>query len=349
MIRPTPTSTARSSSATLLLLPWKPIRARVEAGRSATASSPPVQTSRLRPSSAIQRTLAHGQERLAGVVDVGAGERVAERAGPSPEVVLVDDVQRRAELARRGRRADTPATVEHAVAVLGDARRPQRGRPGRSGQPAADSQDGPRWPASACRAPASWARIYIRSGAVTPSRSRPRANTIRVASTSSSRARCTSVGSSSPCGSTRHDVVEPVERRRRRLEVARHPVRLAQLGRRRDDGRELGQAPGAGRPRARATAAPGRSRRRPEPMPRSAALRRIERAGRARTARSRPGCRWTRLVQSVEVEVDVGVAGVAHQGVPAASTPMASTRSSIEDHVAGTLRHPHRLARPGPG
>ena len=50
--------------------------------RSATASSPPVQTSRPRPSSAIQRATVGAQERLAGVVDVHVGaERVAESRG----------------------------------------------------------------------------------------------------------------------------------------------------------------------------------------------------------------------------------------------------------------------------
>ena len=57
MIRPTPTSTARASSLWLLLLPWNPIRLGAKPARSATASSPPEQTSRLSPSSAIQRTL----------------------------------------------------------------------------------------------------------------------------------------------------------------------------------------------------------------------------------------------------------------------------------------------------
>ena len=52
---PTPASTARVSSAVDLLLPCIPIRAVGKPAASATASSPPVQTSRPRPSSAIQR------------------------------------------------------------------------------------------------------------------------------------------------------------------------------------------------------------------------------------------------------------------------------------------------------
>ena len=55
MIRPTPSSTARASSAGDLLFPWKPTRSIGKPARSATASSPPVHTSRLSPSSSIQR------------------------------------------------------------------------------------------------------------------------------------------------------------------------------------------------------------------------------------------------------------------------------------------------------
>ena len=57
MIRPTPISTARSSSPRVLLLPWKPIRAAGKPARSATVSSPPLQTSRDSPSSATQRAV----------------------------------------------------------------------------------------------------------------------------------------------------------------------------------------------------------------------------------------------------------------------------------------------------
>ncbi len=55
MIRPTPSVTARSISSRLLLLPWKPTRAMSNPARSATASSPPEQTSRESPSSATHR------------------------------------------------------------------------------------------------------------------------------------------------------------------------------------------------------------------------------------------------------------------------------------------------------
>ena len=64
MIRPTPASTARVSSATDLLLPWKPIRSGGIPADSAVASSPPVQTSRNMPSSAIIRTTARHRNAL---------------------------------------------------------------------------------------------------------------------------------------------------------------------------------------------------------------------------------------------------------------------------------------------
>ena len=68
-IAPTPASTARSISATDLLLPWKPMRAGSTPAASATASSPPLHTSTARPASVTQRTIALREERLAGVVD----------------------------------------------------------------------------------------------------------------------------------------------------------------------------------------------------------------------------------------------------------------------------------------
>lgn len=64
MIRPTPASSARDSSETDLLLPWKPIRSGGIPADNAVASSPPVQTSRCRPSSAIIRTTARHRNAL---------------------------------------------------------------------------------------------------------------------------------------------------------------------------------------------------------------------------------------------------------------------------------------------
>lgn len=57
-IRPTPTVTALSISATVLLLPWKAMRSAGIPASSAQVSSPPEQTSRLSPSSLSQRTIA---------------------------------------------------------------------------------------------------------------------------------------------------------------------------------------------------------------------------------------------------------------------------------------------------
>ena len=57
MIVPTPVSTARSSSATDLLLPWKPSLSASAPPASATSSSPPVQTSTFSPSSSTHRTI----------------------------------------------------------------------------------------------------------------------------------------------------------------------------------------------------------------------------------------------------------------------------------------------------
>jgi hypothetical protein len=64
MIRPTPASTARVSSDTDLLLPWKPIRSGGMPADSATASSPPEHTSRCSPSSAMTRTTARHRNAL---------------------------------------------------------------------------------------------------------------------------------------------------------------------------------------------------------------------------------------------------------------------------------------------
>ncbi len=55
---PTPASTAAVSSATDLLLPCNAIRSAGKSARSAMASSPPLHTSMLRPSSATQRATA---------------------------------------------------------------------------------------------------------------------------------------------------------------------------------------------------------------------------------------------------------------------------------------------------
>ena len=105
----------RSISAIDLLLPCSRSARREARPASATASSPPVQTSRRSPSSRDPARDLGAEERLAGVVDVGAAAEVGEglvegrrnAARPSTEVVLVDDVGRRAEL--RGEVADVDA------------------------------------------------------------------------------------------------------------------------------------------------------------------------------------------------------------------------------------------------
>ena len=294
MIRPTPSSTARRSSADDLLLPWKPIRAGSKPARSATASSPPEQTSRQSPSSRHPAGHRGAEERLAGVEDVVAGERVAERAGPGPEVGLVEDVRRGAVLGDQlGQRH--PADLEDAV-DLARGRRPQVARPARWGRRAGAARTGPA--GRRRRAPSRpRGRPHIRSGAETPSRPRPLASTVRVAATSTRRASLT--GADRLVALRQHPalagVVPLVEDRGRVLEVARDPVRLAQLGRAGDHPRELGQRAQQlalelvgeqrrveVRPRRRAATCRGRRR-----SPSSG------RCGRGRTARSRPGCRWT--------------------------------------------------------
>ena len=105
---------------------------------------------------------------------------------------------------RRGRATSTPPTLERAVVLRGRRRGPQlrhqRVDVGGLPQPGRAADRPPR-----AAQPASCARIGATSapGAETPSRPRPLASTGPVASSSSSRARCRSVISSSPCGSTR--------------------------------------------------------------------------------------------------------------------------------------------------
>ena len=142
------------------------------------------------------------QEGLAGVVDVVVGERLPERPGARPEVGLVEDVRRGAVLGDQVAQVDA-ADLEGAVVGLAGRRGPQQRDEGvdvRGG-----TQPGRARGRSRRRAPAGLVRAghYIRSGAVTPSSRRPLAKTVRVASTSSSRARWIGAGSSSPMGSTR--------------------------------------------------------------------------------------------------------------------------------------------------
>ena len=92
------------SSSTDLLLPCNVIRSAGKPACSATASSPPVATSSARPFLIDPARNLAAQERLGGVVDVlTAAERRGDVAAARPEVVLVDDEQRGAELLQPGR------------------------------------------------------------------------------------------------------------------------------------------------------------------------------------------------------------------------------------------------------
>ena len=145
------------------------------------------------------------QEGFGGVMNVGtAAERRSHLPTAAPEVILIDDEQRCPELLGEighGNAGD----VDHTVGTTGKIARPdvrrQRKhvcgslRPRR--QPAV--LDLPRMPRS-CRMD-----VHIRSGAETPRIASPLAITWRVAAHSARRARCRSLGGSSPCGSTRQE------------------------------------------------------------------------------------------------------------------------------------------------
>ena len=138
---------------------------------------------------------------------------------------------------------------------------------------------------------------HIRSGAETPSRPRPLASTVRAAR-DQHQPRLVE-GGDRLVALRQHPallgVVPPVEDRGGVLEVAGHPVRLAQLGGAGDHPRELGQ-----RPQQLALLLVGEQRRVEPGREVAAATCRGRprwpssgRCGRGRTARSRPGCRWT--------------------------------------------------------
>ena len=146
------------------------------------------------------------QERLGGVAHVlAAAERRGDLAAAGPEIVLVDDEHRGAVLV--GDVGDRHARDRHHAVVTAngvarpDIRRQVPARLGgrlraRRGAAVVDllGMPGP-----------GGVRVHIRSGAVTPRMPSPFAMTCRVASHSASRAACSSLGSSSPCGSTRHE------------------------------------------------------------------------------------------------------------------------------------------------
>ena len=145
------------------------------------------------------------QERLCGVADVfAAAERSSDLAAARPEVVLVDDKDRGAELGGDfgdGHAGDRDNAVVAADGVVRPHIRCEREHVGRGLRPGRGaavvdllSVPGP-----------GGMSIHMRSGAVTPRMARPLAMTWRVAWHSASRAVCSSFGASSPCGSTRQE------------------------------------------------------------------------------------------------------------------------------------------------
>ncbi len=207
MTRPTPSPTARSSSRTVLLLPWKPTRSIGKPARSATVSSPPEHTSRCRPSSASHRTVVVERNALPAkntsyAANASAKARARSRKSRSSRTYAGLPCS----ATRSGRLTPPTLSTPSSLAAVDD----QRIGTSELGSAGSRSQCGP--PGRAwLRAPSAWAQpegcevgtTHIRSGAETPSRSSPLASTTRVASTSSSRARCRSDVSSSPRGSTR--------------------------------------------------------------------------------------------------------------------------------------------------
>ena len=314
MIRPTPSSTARSSSAIVLLLPWKPTRSIGKPARSATASSPPEHTSRLSPSSCDPAGDRRAQERLAGVVDVAAREAVAEGAGPGAEVGLVQDVRRRPVLGRpgrsagrrrpRGRRRPCCAVRDHSSGTSALT------------SPGSRSHAGPRTETAACAQPASCARIGshpLRGGDAEQARARwPARSRGRVDEQQPGPVEVGATGSS-PSGSTRQWCRRTGEGRGVLLEVARHPVRLAQLGR---------AATTRGNSASARSSSPSRSWVSSVGVESSGARcpgrRRCAgsgRCGRGRTARRRRGCRWAPWSSRSTSRIERRVGGVAGQGV----------------------------------
>ncbi len=203
-IRPTPASSAAASSASDLLLPCRSIRSPGKPARTATASSPPVHTSRPSPSSLDPAGHRGAEERLGGVEDHRAAERLPVVAAAPAQVGLVQQEDRAAVLGHQV--GDVVAAQGQApAAVPGEAERPdgrvQRAQVvgGTAVQALVGELAGPRPGGVGTHRRTA----YIRSGALTPSSRSPLASTTRVASTSQSRARWVSVGSSSPRGSTR--------------------------------------------------------------------------------------------------------------------------------------------------
>ena len=263
---------------------------------------------------------------MAGVAHVlAAAERGGDLAAARPEVVLVDDEQRRAVLL--GQRCHgTPAMADHAVVAANGVARPHVRRQRSSS--AADCglrRDAAVVDLFGVPRPGR-VRVHIRSGALTPRIARPLAMTWRVAWHSASRAVCSSLGCLVALRQHPAGVVEPVVVAGQVFEVAADPVRFAQgrsgfqhpreLAEAADQralfvvGEQLEVAGVGGSARVRRRCGPART------------------AGHARIARSRPGFRWTRLTTAPGRCRSGCRPSERISAYRAASTPIASTRSS---------------------
>ncbi len=170
---------------------------------SATASSPPDATSSDNPSWCDPPRDLGAQERLRRVMHpCRRAERLGDLAAPRPEVVFVDDEQRRAvllgEVGDRHSR-DLQDTVVAATRVAGPHVRMEFVQftrvAGTFGEGRGVRNLGVPGPGRV--------RVHIRSGAETPSSPRPLPSTWRAAAHSARRAVCRAPGSSSPCGRMR--------------------------------------------------------------------------------------------------------------------------------------------------
>ena len=140
-------------------------------------------------------------------------------------------------------------------------------------------------------------------------------------------------------------VVEPVVGAGELLEVARDPMRLAQLGGARDDPRELPERAEqlaflrlGEQGRVEPSPSP---RRDPELARRCAAARR---PGRGRTARRTPGCRWSAVAMRSRSRSSVRVGAGPGQRVARRVDADGVDEVVERDERAGPLAHPDRLA-----
>ena len=260
----------RRSSASDLLLPWKPIRAGSKPGPQRDgelAAGADVEAEALLGHPAGDR---RAEERLAGVEDVVRRRTASRKASGTPA--------RPGSRPRRGRRpgcrtrrpgrgTSTPPTRSAAVG-LARASADHSGRTRALRSSGARSHDGPRRALGVERAG------LVRAHATSARAPRRRAGRgrwparLRVASSSQQpgpvqvgrapRRPGAAPGSRRRTGGTRPASV---------LEVARDPVRLAQLGGLRDHARELAEHARAASPSVSWSAATGRSRPRSQPIP----------------------------------------------------------------------------------